>query len=589
MTSRHSFAARLRTMMRRGFAPYRRLSPGQVELSGMRVLQELRKDPMWESAAPVASETSAFLGRRSSQREGGRRKVMPLTVAASLVVAAVATAILWRPAGDALFTVVEGAVLQDAPSSLRRSFGATNTVRSNGGGGAVLALKDDSRIEMRSHSELSLERADDGIRVHLNEGGIIVNAAKQRSGHLYVQTKDMTVSVDGTVFVVNADAKGSRVAVVEGEVRVQQGATETKLRPGERVASSSKTEEFSIASELAWSRRAKELVATLERQSAAEQRPAAVAPQAPKEPRIAFEVVSIRSAAAAPPPGQGARGGGGGGLNSRPAPSGCVFDSFGYSLQLDPRRLAVTRTTLLHLVAYTLPGLRQEVGRRLDVNCDVLTKVGLLSGGPDWIRTDVWDVTATIPQGTFGTSPVLTDPVLQQMLRTMLTERFGLTIRRETREVPVYFLKVAADGPKFNGRNPALNNRNPDRGPVFVTRDADGNLVKGAAAAAAVQASGSVFVVGGFAFNATNYSMADLAGHLFGIDGRPVLDKTGLTGRYDFFYQDPAGRSRAAAGGVPAQGELDRALLKTIGLELEEARATFDAWVIEKAERPTEN
>jgi len=83
--------------------------------------------------------------------------------------------------------------------------------------------------------------------------------------------------------------------------------------------------------------------------------------------------------------------------------------------------------------------------------------------------------------------------------------------------------------------------------------------------------------------------MADLAGHLFGIDGRPVLDKTGLTGRYDFFYQDPAGRSRAAAGGVPAQGELDRALLKTIGLELEEARATFDAWVIEKAERPTEN
>ena len=223
MTSRHSFADRLRAFMDRGFAPYRRLTAGQVELSGMRVLQQLRKDPMWDSASAPPFESSAL--RRKPQE--ARMQWAQVTVAAAFVVAAVATAVLWRPAGDALFTVVEGAVLQGDPPSLRRSFGETGTIRSNGGGGAVLALRDESRIEMRSHSELSLERAPDGIRVRLNDGGIIVNAAKQRSGHLYVQTKDMTVSVDGTVFVVNADAKGSRVGVVEGVVRVQQGATET--------------------------------------------------------------------------------------------------------------------------------------------------------------------------------------------------------------------------------------------------------------------------------------------------------------------------------------------------------------------------
>src|SRR6185436_7638219 len=74
------------------------------------------------------------------------------------------------------------------------------TVRTSGAAGSVLALADGSRVEMRSHSELSLERADDGIRIRLRSGSIIVNAAKQPSGHLYVQTKDVTVSVVGTVF-----------------------------------------------------------------------------------------------------------------------------------------------------------------------------------------------------------------------------------------------------------------------------------------------------------------------------------------------------------------------------------------------------
>jgi uncharacterized protein (TIGR03435 family) len=305
------------------------------------------------------------------------------------------------------------------------------------------------------------------------------------------------------------------------------------------------------------------------------------AAQGTKQPRVAFEVISIRSAAPAAP-AAGARGGGSG-LNSRPAPSGCVFDSFGYSLQLDPRRMAVNRTTLLHLAAYTIPAPRQEVGRRQDVNCDSLTKVGLLSGGPDWIRTDVWDVVAAIPDGAFTNTPALRDPVLQTMLQTMLAERFGLVIRRESREVPVYLLKVGKDGPKFNGVKPA--NTDPDKGPVFMLMGPEGKPVP--AALAPSPKEGTINILGGFAFGARSVSMADWVNHLFGLDGRPVLDRTGLAGRYDFYYDDPAGRPRTLA--APDPGALDRAVLKAMGFELEESRAPFDAWVIERAEKPTEN
>src|SRR5688572_25436768 len=87
-------------------------------------------------------------------------------------------------------------------------------LRTNGGAGAVLVLPDGSRVEIRSNSELALETADDGLLVRLNAGGVIVTAAKQRTGHLYVQTRDVTVAVVGTVFFVNAEAEGSRVGVI---------------------------------------------------------------------------------------------------------------------------------------------------------------------------------------------------------------------------------------------------------------------------------------------------------------------------------------------------------------------------------------
>ena len=57
------------------------------------------------------------------------------------------------------------------------------TLRTSNGFGALVALSDNSRIEMRTESELFLERAADGIRIRLEKGNVIVDAATQGKGH----------------------------------------------------------------------------------------------------------------------------------------------------------------------------------------------------------------------------------------------------------------------------------------------------------------------------------------------------------------------------------------------------------------------
>src|SRR5262249_29170341 len=69
----------------------------------------------------------------------------------------------------------------------------------------------------------------------------------------YVRTKDVTVSVVGTVFLVNVEEAGSRVAVVEGEVKVQQGEKTSRLLPGQQVATNPLMPEHPVVEQLAWS------------------------------------------------------------------------------------------------------------------------------------------------------------------------------------------------------------------------------------------------------------------------------------------------------------------------------------------------
>jgi len=127
-------------------------------------------------------------------------------------------------------------------------------VRLGRGSRALFKLADGSRVEAGEHTELSLAPRRDGAAIELNRGRIIVQAARQQPGrHLYVHTADCDVSVKGTVFSVLAGLKGSRVAVLEGEVWVDHGRQTTKLQPGEQVSTHASLGPANLAAEVAWS------------------------------------------------------------------------------------------------------------------------------------------------------------------------------------------------------------------------------------------------------------------------------------------------------------------------------------------------
>jgi ferric-dicitrate binding protein FerR (iron transport regulator) len=130
---------------------------------------------------------------------------------------------------------------------------ARESIRTASDSGAVLVLSDGSRIEMSERSELSLVPASDGIRINLERGSVIVEAASQGAGHLYVSTDDIDVVVVGTIFAVSEGTKGARVSVIEGEVLVEQGQTSTSVFPGEQFNSSSALTAVPIEEEIAWS------------------------------------------------------------------------------------------------------------------------------------------------------------------------------------------------------------------------------------------------------------------------------------------------------------------------------------------------
>jgi ferric-dicitrate binding protein FerR (iron transport regulator) len=136
-----------------------------------------------------------------------------------------------------------------------------DTIRTAKGSSAMLELQDGSLVEMRERSQLAVyerrsrlsgERTDSTI--DLDRGGIIVEAAEQAGGHLYVETDDAKVAVTGTVFSVSSGTKGSRVSVFEGAVEVDQARANDVLGPGDQVVTSANVERVALADEIAWSK-----------------------------------------------------------------------------------------------------------------------------------------------------------------------------------------------------------------------------------------------------------------------------------------------------------------------------------------------
>jgi hypothetical protein len=136
-------------------------------------------------------------------------------------------------------------------------------IRTAKGSNAVVRLLDGSLVEMDERSDLSVSRGWKGTTIRLDGGHIIVQAAKQRTGHLYVATDDCLVSVKGTIFSVKHGTKGSRVAVIEGVVRVSYGEQAIDLHAGDEQTSSASVSKVPIKDEITWSRNSAEYLALL--------------------------------------------------------------------------------------------------------------------------------------------------------------------------------------------------------------------------------------------------------------------------------------------------------------------------------------
>jgi len=318
------------------------------------------------------------------------------------------------------------ALFEDAGGSRPIHFG--EVVRVSDVAGSTLVLADSSRVEMRAQAELVLERADDGMRIRLNKGSVIVNAARQH-GHLYVQTKDVTVSVVGTVFLVNADDKGSRVAVIEGEVRVQQGKVEKRLQPGEQLTSNPKSDNGKFLRETGWSPEASAYLSKLQEsaQSLAARQSAGGTPSISDKPK--FDEASIRLCEQDLPAVEGVRGTGGGAGNIR----------------LSPGRLDVQCMTVNTLISLARPFLKNNTRGLLTMNTNpgfVPEDQTRVRSGPDWVRSERYTIAAV---GDSTDAPTLQVP----MLMDLIERRFNLKWRVETEEIPVYELSIAKGGLKI--------------------------------------------------------------------------------------------------------------------------------------------
>jgi uncharacterized protein (TIGR03435 family) len=194
-------------------------------------------------------------------------------------------------------------------------------------------------------------------------------------------------------------------------------------------------------------------------------------------------------------------------------------------------------------------------------------------GVPGWAKTDRFEIDLTpdrseAPLPDHANQAELDGWLIRnrQRLQAVLRDRFGLVVRRETREMPLYALTVSKGGHKLSA--PA----DTDRGV-------------------------SLNINGGQQIVARSSTMKQLADSLAMLMGRFVRDETGLDGSFDFkmdFSRDSTGadvvpRADAATAGDRVRPSIFAALTEQLGLRLEAKKGPVPILVVEKLDRPTEN
>jgi uncharacterized protein (TIGR03435 family) len=212
-----------------------------------------------------------------------------------------------------------------------------------------------------------------------------------------------------------------------------------------------------------------------------------------------------------------------------------------------------------------------------------------IAGAPSWVDSEKYDIEAKIDSRMAEELEKL-DPAQrrlerQRMLQVLLADRFQLKVHRESRDVPVYALVIAKNGSKLREAHPGDTYEKGLKGP-----DGHGG-------------AGLIFMEGnGGPVTGQGVPISNLV-HLLSVQlGRPVIDKTALTGIYDFTLKWSPEQSAPMSMGTdgaqprPDQPQADSsgpsiftAIQEQLGLKLESQKGPAEMVVIDHVERPSEN
>ena len=319
----------------------------------------------------------------------------------------------------------------------------------------------------------------------------------------------------------------------------------------------------------------------------------------PAEAKLEFEVASIKPSAL---PGRGVNG------VIRPGPQGGPGSG-------DPGRVTYKLSTIRDLMVDAYSVKRYQV-----------------SGGPNWLDSELFDIVAKVPEGA-------TKEQVKVMLQNLLAERFKLTLHHETKELPMYSLVVGAKGPKLKDSTitdtpPVSDSQTKEGGRGEPGAQADAplpplprGLEKGQIKMGPDGCPEMPPMTGGRAGNfmvmtpsgecmiSNGQTMDGLTQQLSNRLDRPVIDQTGLKGKYDLKLRyDPSSMPGGRGGPIrmikdgpgpgPADGDpanrlapdgdsppsIFNALQEQLGLKLEARKGPVDLLVIDHVEKtPTEN
>jgi uncharacterized protein (TIGR03435 family) len=195
--------------------------------------------------------------------------------------------------------------------------------------------------------------------------------------------------------------------------------------------------------------------------------------------------------------------------------------------------------------------------------------------GPDWLTSERYDIVAKVPEGATGEQ-------VRMMWQNLLAERFGVMLHHELKEFQVKDLVIAKGGSKLKKTmlDPLIE-------PGPPTYDKKGELT-GPGNDTTIMPNGEAHTV------ARGQPLSNLTSMLWRLLSRPVIDKTGLTGKYDFslHFRLEMGALASAAGapGDNAGPDITTAVEQQLGLRLVAGKAMLDLLVIDKAEKvPTDN